>query len=83
MTLQLDEELVPLAKASAKREGRSLSQTVSDCFSLLEQPSGEKPSGGKREGETATPLTQPLRGMLRGAKVGEEDCQRHLDEKCG
>lgn len=83
LTLRLDEELVRRAKAYAKREGKSLSQMVSDYFSLLKQPSGERPPGGKREAGPAAPLTQSLRGILRGAKVGEEDYRRYLDEKYG
>ena len=78
LTLRLDEELVRRAKAHAKREGKSLSQIVSDYFSLLKQPSGEN-----REAEPGAPLTQSLRGILRGAEVDEEDYRRHLDEKHG
>ena len=78
LTLRLDEELVRRAKAYAKREGKSLSQIVSDYFSLLKQPSGKT-----REDEPVAPLTQSLHGILRGAKVGEEDYRRHLDEKYG
>ena len=76
LTLRLDERLVRRAKAHAKREGKSLSQVVADYFSLLKQP-----GGGNGEAEAAAPLTQSLRGILRGAEVDEEDYRRHLDEK--
>ena len=78
LTLRMDEKLVRRAKAYAKREGKSVSQIVADYFSLLRQPSGE--NGGAAP---VLPLTQSLRGILRGAEVDEEDYRRHLDEKYG
>ena len=76
LTLRLDEKLVRRAKAYAKREGKSVSQIVADYFSLLKPPSGED-----REAQPPSPLTQSLRGSLRGAEVDEADYRRHLDEK--
>ena len=67
------------AKAYAKREGKSLSQIVADYFSLLKQPVGES----RAAEPAAAPLTQSLRGILRGSEVDEEDYWRHLDEKYG
>ena len=78
LTLRLDEKLVRRAKAYAKREGKSVSQIVADYFSLLKQTHGED-----TEAQPRSPLTQSLRGILRGVEVDEEDYRRYLDEKCG
>ena len=78
LTLRLDEKLVRRAKAYAKQEGKSLSQMVADYFSLLKQPRDEIGRDQPR-----APLTQSLRGVLRGAEVDDDDYLRHLDEKYG
>ncbi len=78
LTLRLDEKLVRRAKAYAKREGKSVSQIVADYFSLLKHAGEES-----QEVQPPSPLTQSLRGILRGADVDEEDYRRHLDEKYG
>jgi hypothetical protein len=74
LTLRLDETLIKKAKKHARDNGKSLSQVVSEYFSLMDQ---EK-SGGK---EDIPPLTKSLIGILRGSKVDETDYLKHLEEK--
>jgi len=75
LTLRLDDALIDQAKNYAARTGKSVSQVVADYFRLL--PKGDEPVG-KPE---ITPLTQSLRGVLREAKLDEEDYRRHLSDK--
>ncbi|MDA8028846.1 MAG: DUF6364 family protein [Nitrospiraceae bacterium] len=74
LTLRLDETLIKKAKKHARDNGKSLSQVVSEYFSLLDQ---EK-SGVK---EDIPPLTKRLIGILDGSKVDEKDYIKYLEEK--
>lgn len=76
LTLQMDDELIARAKAHAKKRGKSVSQLVADYFRILEKVE-QKPPPQKKYG----PITESLRGALRGAKVDEEDYYRYLEEK--
>lgn len=76
LTLQMDDELIARAKAHAKKCGKSVSQLVADYFRILEKVE-QKPPSKKKYG----PITESLRGALRGAKVDEEDYYRYLEEK--
>ncbi len=74
LTLRLDESLINQAKKYARREGKSISQIVSDYFWAIQHRSGEKKI---RVG----PITSKLRGCLRGVVLKEEDYKKHLERK--
>lgn len=74
LTLRMEETLIKKAKKHARDNGKSLSQVVSEYFSLMDQ---EK-SGVN---EDIPPLTKSLIGILRGSKVDETDYLKHLEEK--
>lgn len=73
LTLQMDDKLVALAKAHAKKRGKSVSQLVADYFSMLEK----KPPSKEKYG----PITESMIGLLEGAQVNEEDYYRYLEKK--
>lgn len=75
LTLRLDDELIREAKVQAKKRGKSVSQLVADYFTVLNAVK-EKP----RE-EKYGPITESLRGALRGASVDKEDYYSYLAEK--
>ena len=75
LTLRLDDELIDQAKDYAARSGKSVSQVVADYFRLL------PPAKAQTGTPASTPLTDSLRGLLRGAALDEEDFRRHLLEK--
>ena len=74
LTLQLDEQLVQYAEKYAKRQGKSVSQLVAEYFVLLKTPD-------ENSQEQLPPITQSLRGVLRGSNVDEQDYQQFLKEK--
>jgi Family of unknown function (DUF6364) len=74
LTLRLDEELIEQAKSYSGRVGKSVSQIVADYFRVL----------GAEQDESApslAPLTESLHGLLKDAKVDEQDYRRYLEEK--
>ena len=79
LTLQMDDKLVALAKAHAKKRGKSVSKLVADYIKFLDslEKSKQKPPLEKKYG----PITESLKGALKGAKVDEEDYYRYLEEK--
>ena len=79
LTLQMDEKLVALAKAHAKKRGKSVSKLVADYIKFLDslEKSKQKPSLEKRYG----PITKSLKDALKGAEVDEEDYYRYLEKK--
>lgn len=70
----MEETLIKKAKKHARDNGKSLSQVVSEYFSLMDQ---EK-SGVN---EDIPPLTKSLIGILRGSEVDETDHRKTLEEK--
>ena len=74
LTLRLEEALINQAKAYAKHRGKSVSQIVADYFALL----GTDTQPVEQE---VGPITQSLRGALRGTGVDEQDYRKHLEEK--
>lgn len=75
LTLRLDEALIKKAKAQAQKRGKSVSQLVADYFAVLDAVK-EKPKE-----EKYGPITESLRGALRGASVDKDDYYRYLAEK--
>lgn len=79
LTLQMDDKLVALAKAQAKKRGKSVSKLVADYIKFLDslEKSKQEPSSKKKYG----PITESLKGALKDAKVDEEDYYRYLEER--
>ncbi len=74
LTLRVEEAVIRRAKALAKNKGKSVSQMVSEYFTVLGAAHSEGP-------ESLTPLVRSLKGVLRSAKVDREDYRRHLEDK--
>lgn len=72
LTLRLDEKLIARAKRHSAKSGKSVSQLVSDYFTLIDAQDAEI---------EVTPRVRSLRGALSGAKLSEADYGRHLEEK--
>jgi hypothetical protein len=74
LTLRLEEQLIEQAKSYAVHEGKSVSQLVADYFKLLTTEKTKSVS-------PAAPITQSLRGLLRGSAFDEKDYKKYLEEK--
>ena len=74
LILQLDKQLVQYVEKYAKQQGKSVSQLVAEYFALLKTPN-------ENSQEQLPPITQSLRGVLRGSNVDEQDYQQFLKEK--
>ncbi|MFH0976392.1 MAG: DUF6364 family protein [Spirochaetota bacterium] len=75
LTLRLSNELINEAKNYAKKEGKSLSQLVSDFFVAI---SSKKVSTQK---PYLKPKTSKLYGSLKGKLVSKEDYNKHIEKK--
>ena len=64
-SLRLDEALIQKVKRISKKSGKSVSQMVSDYFSLIEQELDP-------DRQEITPRVRSLFGALAGAKVSED-----------
>lgn len=74
LTLRLNKALIKRAKSYAEQHDTSVSQIVSDYFALLDYTiDTQKP--------LSLPLTNSLRGVLKGSSVLENDYQQHLEKK--
>lgn len=77
LTLRIEEELIDRAKSYSQRTGKSVSQLFADYIKML--PGTEEP---REERDPApTPIVESMRGVLRGARIDEEDYRRYLEEK--
>jgi Family of unknown function (DUF6364) len=74
LTLRIEEELIDRAKSYSQRTGKSVSQLFADYIKML-------PGTGPKEEPTPTPIVQSMRGVIRGARIDEEDYRRYLEEK--
>ncbi|PHS20616.1 MAG: antitoxin [Kangiella sp.] len=72
LTLRLEDELIKLAKIHAKEQGKSLSQIVSDYFTIFTK---------KTKKQSIAPITQSLIGILKDSNLDEKDYKKHLEEK--
>lgn len=75
LTLRMDDGLIALAKAEAAQRGKSVSQMVGDFIGLL----AHSETGAQK----MPPVTESLRGVLKGRPVSEESYKKHLQEKYG
>jgi hypothetical protein len=72
LTLRLESELIELAKAHAKQQGKSLSQIVADYFMIFTTKSKKL---------KISPITQSLIGIIKIKDLDENDYKKHLEEK--
>jgi len=72
LTLRLDDKLIASAKRHSAESGKSVSQLVSDFFTLID---------AQGAGVEITPRVRSLRGVLAGSGLDERDYRRHLEEK--
>lgn len=75
LTLRLDEDLIQHAKLYAADEGKSVSQIVSEYFTML-LAKEKKPAAPQ-----SAPVTQSLRGLLKKSSRDENDYRKHLEKK--
>jgi hypothetical protein len=73
LTLSVNAEVVAQAKAYAARQGTSVSRLVEEYLGLLGR-------AGTDDAELP-PVTRRLAGVLKGARHGREDHQRHLERR--
>ena len=72
LTLRMDEMLVRQAKTLAAERGKSVSQMFGEFVASL---------GSNRRGQALPPVTDSLRGIMKGRRISEKDYKRHLREK--
>lgn len=77
LTLRVEKHLIETAKKYSKRRGKSLSQLFSDYLLMI--TNAETPK--KNSKETLPPISESLKGVLRGKKLSEKDYKKHLEEK--
>jgi hypothetical protein len=73
LTLRLEEELIEQAKKYAAHAGKSISQIVADYFKQI--------TSLEKKPLPQSPVTNSLRGLLKGAAVDEADYRKYLEEK--
>ena len=77
LTLRIEKHLIESAKKYSKRRGKSLSQLFSDYLLMItNEEHSKKPSS-----ESLPPISESLKGVLRGKKVDEKEYKKHLEEK--
>lgn len=77
LTLRMDSELIALAKAQAKRNGKSLSEFVADYFAQFKEPP-------KEDELVLPPIVASMVGILKSKEshdFDKEDYYRYLEEK--
>ena len=72
LTLRMDEVLIRHAKSEAAQRGKSVSQMFSEFVISL---------GTSKRTTALPPVTEALRGVVKGSSLSEEDYQQHLLEK--
>ena len=72
LTLRLDDKLIASAKRHSAESGKSVSQLVSDFFTLIDAQDADV---------EVTPRVRSLRGVLAGSGLDERDYRRHLEDK--
>lgn len=75
LTLRMDSDLIQRAKEYSDKTGKSLSQIVADYFDLLTLERDTQKKG------SSTPITNSLRGILKGSSVDEAAYNSYLEEK--
>ena len=75
LTLRLSETLIHNTKVYAKKEGKSLSQIVSEYFKVI----GDKTSNIREL--KLKPITSKLYASLKGAGLSKNDYKKHIERK--
>ncbi len=75
LTVRIEESLIEAAKKYSKAHGKSLSQLIADYLYLITEITPSTQS------DHTPPLTQSLKGILRGKKVSEADYKKYLKDK--
>ena len=75
LTLRLNETLIHNTKVYAKKEGKSLSQIVSEYFKVI----GDKTSNIREL--KLKPITSKLYGYLKGSVLSKNDYKKHIERK--
>ena len=75
LTLRIDPLLIQQAKDYAKQHNRSVSQIVSDYFSLLHTQIK------KTIASPSLPISHSLRGVLKKTDLNQQDYQQYLEDK--
>lgn len=73
LTLRLETDVIERAKKYAKKNGKSLSQMVSEYFVHLEGP--------RTPDKELGPVTRKLKGALRGSGADETDYRAYVEKK--
>lgn len=73
LTLRLDEDLIRRMKLYAQNSGKSLSQIVSDFFSLI----GEVP----QDAQNMSPRVRSLYGAFSNSEISEDEYRQHIESK--
>ena len=73
LTLRLETGLIEQAKGYAAQKGKSVSQMVSEYFSMIARSENTETS--------MPPITAKLRGILAGYEIDANDYKRHLEER--
>ncbi len=75
LTLRLDKALIQDAKVYAKKEGKSISQIVSEYFNAI-----SKRNSDKKEIKLK-PIVSKLYGSLKGSSISKKDYKKHIKNK--
>ncbi len=74
LTLRIEDNLIDFAKKYSRKRGKSISAIVSDYLQQLRAREKDSPND-------VGPMTQSLRGMLKGSDVKKEDYRKYLSDK--
>jgi len=74
LTLRLDDSLIETAKQYSASNGKSLSQTVADYFTVIKNEH-------IGQNTVLTPTVRSLKGVLEHSGVTEADYHQHLEDK--
>lgn len=75
LTLRLDEALIHEAKEYAKKEGKSISQIVTEFFKAINSKSNTL------KDKKLKPITSKLYSSLKNSKISNDDYKKHLEGK--
>ena len=77
LTLRLEVGLIEEAKHYAEKAGKSLSQMVAEYFGFLVSKNQQPLLADK----DLPPVTQELKGLLRGQRIDTKNYLKHLENK--
>ncbi len=77
LTLYIDENLITYVKRYAKENNLSVSKVVNNFLTLLKN----EPDPNQYKKHQNTPITDMLKGALKGKEIDITDYHKHLEEK--